>query len=180
MLKLERRLEPSRAVAWASPLLALTLTLAVGFALFVALGKDPLRGLALFFYEPLKNERALAELSIKACPLLLIALGLSLCFRANVWNIGAEGQFILGTLGATGVAIRATPTTPPGFVIGVLVAGFIEGTISQIHPPKLSVVFKISFALMVGSGVYAYLWSGALRRLSRVLSVADRLVTASR
>jgi uncharacterized membrane protein SpoIIM required for sporulation len=45
-----------------------------------------------------------------------------------------------------------------------VLAGFIEGTISQIHPPKLSVAFKVSFALMVGTGVYGYLWSGALRK----------------
>lgn len=45
-----------------------------------------------------------------------------------------------------------------------VLAGFIEGTISQIHPPRLSVAFKVGFALIVGSGVYAYLWSGAVRR----------------
>jgi general nucleoside transport system permease protein len=127
MLKLERRPEPSRVLAFTSPLLALALTLAVGFALFVALGKDPLRGLTLFFYEPLKNERALAELSIKACPLLLIALGLSLCFRANVWNIGAEGQFIFGALGGTAVALRASPSSSPWLVVGVLVGGTLAG-----------------------------------------------------
>ncbi|RYZ04266.1 MAG: ABC transporter permease [Myxococcales bacterium] len=127
MLTLEPRAEPSRALALASPVLALALTLLVGFALFVALGMDPLRGLTLFFYEPLKSERALAELSIKACPLLLIGLGLSLCFRANVWNIGAEGQLILGALGATGVALRATPSSSPWFFVGVLLAGAFAG-----------------------------------------------------
>lgn len=127
LLKVEPRAEPSAALARASPLLALALTMLVGFALFLALGKDPVRGLTLFFYEPLKNERALAELSIKACPLLLISLGLSWCFRANVWNIGAEGQFILGTLGATGVALRATPSSGGWFVVGVLLAGALAG-----------------------------------------------------
>jgi general nucleoside transport system permease protein len=127
VLKLVPRAEPSRAMALASPLLAMALTLLVGFALFAALGKDPLRGLALFFYEPLKNERALAELSLKASPLLLIGLGLSVCFRANVWNIGAEGQFILGALGATGVALRATPSSSPWLAFWVLLAGALAG-----------------------------------------------------
>ena len=48
--------------------------------------------------EPLKNAYQLSELSIKATPLILIALGLAVCYRANVWNIGAEGQFVLGAL----------------------------------------------------------------------------------
>lgn len=127
MLKLEPRPEPSRTLALASPLLALALTVVIGVLLFVALGADPLRGLSMFFYEPVKNARALAELSIKASPLLLIGLGLSLCFRANVWNIGAEGQFILGTLGATGVALHAAPDSSPAFVVVVLGAGALAG-----------------------------------------------------
>ena len=62
------------------------------------LGKDPVRGLAVFFVEPVKSVYALTELAVKATPLLLIALGLAVCFRSNVWNIGAEGQFILGAI----------------------------------------------------------------------------------
>ncbi|HSU42543.1 MAG TPA: ABC transporter permease, partial [Polyangiaceae bacterium] len=87
----------------------------------------PARGLAMFFVEPLRGGRALAELSVKATPLLLIALGLSVAFRANVWNIGAEGQFILGAVAGTGVAIRATPESGHGLVVLVLVAGALGG-----------------------------------------------------
>ena len=72
-----------------SPLLALAITVVLGIALFLLLGKDPLRGLQVFFVEPLKSGYALSELALKATPLLLIALGLALCFRSNVWNIGA-------------------------------------------------------------------------------------------
>ena len=75
--------------------------------LFVLLGKDPLRGLAVFFVEPVKSVYALTELAVKATPLLLIALGLAVCFRSNVWNIGAEGQFIVGAIAASGVAMLA-------------------------------------------------------------------------
>ena len=78
--------------SWASPLLALALTVLIGVALFAVLGKDPLRGLQMFFWEPLRNAYALGELMVKATPLLLIALGLAVCFRSNVWNIGAEGS----------------------------------------------------------------------------------------
>ncbi len=109
MLKLEARPEPSRAMSIASPLLALAITVVIGTCLFVLLGKDPLRGLAVFFVEPLKSVYALTELAVKATPLLLIALGLAVCFRSNVWNIGAEGQFIVGAIAASGVAMQATP-----------------------------------------------------------------------
>jgi simple sugar transport system permease protein len=127
MLRLEPRASASRVMALASPLLALVLTTLAGVALFVALGKDPLRGLEMFFVEPLAGTRALAELSVKATPLLLIGLGLCVAFRANVWNIGAEGQFMLGALAATGVAIRATPETGHGVVVLVLLAGAAGG-----------------------------------------------------
>jgi simple sugar transport system permease protein len=127
MLRLEPRAEPSRAMALGSPLIALALTVCIGVALFAALGKDPLRGLEMFFVEPLKSTRALSELSIKATPLLLIALGLSVCFRSNVWNIGAEGQFILGAVAASGIAIRATPETSSLVVLPMLLAGVVGG-----------------------------------------------------
>jgi simple sugar transport system permease protein len=81
----------------------------------------------MFFVEPLKTARALGELSIKATPLLLVGLGLCVCFRSNVWNIGAEGQFILGAVSASAVAIRATPESGPGTVIAILVAGIAGG-----------------------------------------------------
>src|SRR6476659_8659477 len=106
----------------ASPLIALAITI-----LFVLLGKDPLRGLAVFFVEPVKSIYALTELAVKATPLLLIALGLALCFRSNVWNIGAEGQFILGAIAASGVAMQATATTGPWFFVPVIVAGALGG-----------------------------------------------------
>lgn len=127
MLKLERRAERSRVLGLLSPLIALSITVAVGLLLFAALGKDPLRGLEMFFYEPVKSTRALAELSIKASPLLLIGLGLSVCFRANIWNIGAEGQFILGTIGAAGFAMHATPTSSSWIFLPVLLAGTAAG-----------------------------------------------------
>src|SRR6185503_10115971 len=107
--RLEPRPAPSRALLYGSPLLALGLTLVVCAALFLWLGKDPWRGLSLFFLEPLESPRALGELSVKATPLLLMGLGLCLSYRANVWNIGAEGQFVLGAICGGGVALCATP-----------------------------------------------------------------------
>ena len=111
----------------ASPLIALAITVVVGTVLFVLLGKDPLRGLAVFFVEPLRGSYALTELAVKATPLLLIALGLAVCFRSNVWNIGAEGQFIVGAIFASGVAMQATGASGGWFFVPVLVGGVVGG-----------------------------------------------------
>jgi simple sugar transport system permease protein len=127
MWRLEARPEPSRALSLASPLIALVITVLVGVALFAALGKDPVRGLQMFFVEPLKTPYALSELSIKATPLILIALGLAVCFRSNVWNIGAEGQFVLGALAGGWVALQAGPQSSGGIVVLILLAGVAGG-----------------------------------------------------
>ena len=96
-------------------------------ALFLLLGKDPLRGLQIFFVEPVKSLYALTELAVKATPLLLIALGLAVCYRSNVWNIGAEGQFVIGALVAGGVALMAGKDTSRLIVIAILLAGVLGG-----------------------------------------------------
>jgi simple sugar transport system permease protein len=127
MLKLEVRPQPSKAWSYASPLLALVITVVIGVILFAALGKDPVRGLQVFFMEPLKSWYAVGELMVKATPLLLIALGLAVCFRSNVWNIGAEGQFVIGAICAGGVALLADKTTGPWIVPAVLLAGVLGG-----------------------------------------------------
>ncbi|QPF76485.1 ABC transporter permease [Roseateles sp. DAIF2] len=127
MIKLEVRPQPSKWMSLASPLLALALTVVLGLGLFVLLGKDPLRGLQMFFWEPIKNAYAWSELGIKATPLVLIALGLAVCFRSNVWNIGAEGQFIVGALAGGWVAMQATPDTGRGIVVLILLAGMAGG-----------------------------------------------------
>jgi ABC-type uncharacterized transport system permease subunit len=108
MLKLETRAQPSKLMSLASPLIALLLTAVFAALLFLALGKDPVRGLAVFFFEPLNGMRATTEVLLKATPLIVIALGLAACYRSNVWNIGAEGQFLLGAVGGGGMALWLT------------------------------------------------------------------------
>ena len=127
MLKLEARPQPSKLMSTASPLLALAITVLIGIVLFTLLGKDPLKGLYVFFIEPVKSLYALSELTVKATPLILIALGLAVCFRSNVWNIGAEGQFVVGALCAGWVAMQATPEMGRWIVIPILVAGVLGG-----------------------------------------------------
>ena len=127
MFKLEPRAQSSRLWTYGSPLLALAVTVLIGVILFMALGKDPVRGLQVFFWEPIKSAYALGELGIKATPLLLIALGLAVCFRSNIWNIGAEGQYIIGAIFAGGVALTAGKDTGGWIVVAVLLAGVLGG-----------------------------------------------------
>ena len=127
VLKLEARPEPSAFWSYASPVLALLCTVVIGVILFAMLGKDPVRGLQVFFWEPIRSGYAVGELVVKATPLLLIALGLAVCFRSNVWNIGAEGQYILGAIAASGVALLADAGSSRWIVVFILLAGVAGG-----------------------------------------------------
>lgn len=131
MLKLEARPQPSKVMSLGSPLIALALTVVLASLLFIALGKDPVRGLSIFFVEPLSGLRATAEVLLKATPLMLCALGLAVCYRANVWNIGAEGQFLLGAIAGGGVALWLTTQGITGargvYSPLVLLAGAVGG-----------------------------------------------------
>ncbi|MDO8449414.1 MAG: ABC transporter permease [Rhodoferax sp.] len=127
MLKLEARPQPSSAWSYGSPLLALAITVIIGAIMFTVLGKDPLKGLEMFFWQPIRNSYALGELLVKATPLLIIALGLAVCFRSNVWNIGAEGQYVIGAIFAGGVALMADQTTGRWIVLPIVLAGMLGG-----------------------------------------------------
>ncbi len=129
MLRLEARPQPSRVWSYASPLLALAITVVIGVVLFLLLGKDPVRGLQVFFWDPIKSTYALSELMIKATPLMIIALGLALCFRSNVWNIGAEGQFVIGAIFAAGVALQVDSSWGWLAVPAVLLGGVVGGMV---------------------------------------------------
>ena len=127
MIRLEPRPQSSALWSYGSPILALVITVLIGLALFTLLGKDPVKGLLVFFWEPIRTPYAVGELMVKATPLLVIALGLAVCFRSNVWNIGAEGQFVLGALAGGGVALLADKGTGAWIVPAILLAGVLGG-----------------------------------------------------
>ena len=133
MIALEARPEPSQLYAWLSPVIALAMTVAVATLLFIALGRDPVAGLRIFLWEPLNSTRAISEVALKSTPLVLCALGLALCFRSNVWNIGAEGQFVLGAITGGGLALWFTANQIPigrwAFFPLVIVAGALGGMV---------------------------------------------------
>lgn len=153
-LKLEARPAASRRMRWLSPLAAVVLTLACSLLLFAALGKDPVLGFTVFFLHPLKDGYALSELLLKAAPLMLIATGLAIGYRANVWNIGAEGQFIAGAIAATGVALAAGEQPAPYTWVLMLAAGALGGMAWGALPALLRTRFNANEILVTLMMVY--------------------------
>jgi general nucleoside transport system permease protein len=125
--RLTRRAQASRSMQWLAPVLAVGLTLVVGLAVFAALGQDPVRAFHAFFIEPLADANGVAELLLKASPLCLMALGLAIGYRANVWNIGAEGQMYIGGVFATGLAIHLQHAIGGILLPLMIVAGALGG-----------------------------------------------------
>ena len=106
---IERRTDAGPMAAWLAPAIALLLTVLTCMLLFALLGRAPEQVIEVFFFAPLATLRGWGEVGLKAAPLILCGVGLALCFRANVWNIGAEGQLIAGAIAGGGVALLATP-----------------------------------------------------------------------
>jgi len=141
-LALERRAQTTLAMQIASPLIAVALTLVSAVVIFIALGQDPARALHAYFISPVSDAWGLQEVAVKATPLVLIAVGLALCYQSNNWNIGAEGQLLMGAMAGTWVAI-ATHGTPngPWVLPAMLVAGALGGAAFAAIPAALKTRF---------------------------------------
>ena len=139
MLRLEVRQQRSRGWTAASPILAVVATMVAGGLLFAVLGKSPVEAIRTIFWDPLFSELAWyyrPQLVIKAAPLVLIALGLSLGFRAGIWNIGAEGQYIMGAIFGAGAALAFYPAEH-GFIFPLMIAAAIFGGVLWAMIPAL-------------------------------------------
>lgn len=141
-LVLEKRAETPLALKLGSPLLAVALTLASAVVIFAAMGQDPLHALHVFFILPLSDSWGLQEVAVKATPLVLIAVGLALCYRSNNWNIGAEGQFLVGAMAGGWLAL-ATHGAPDGpwLMPAMLAAGAAGGALFALVPALLKTRF---------------------------------------
>lgn len=173
MIRLEKRAEPSRFWTLATPFLAVLMTMVVGGAMFAALGSDPFEAIRIIFWDPLFSEQFAAysrpQLLVKAGPLILIAIGLSLGFKAGIWNIGAEGQYIIGAICGAGMGLAFYPAE--SFVIFPLMvlAGALGGWAWAMIPAVLKVRFgtnEILVSLMlvyVAEAILASVSSGLLK-----------------
>src|ERR1700694_350800 len=144
-LALERRAERSATIAITSPLIAIGLTPVTLAVLFAILGKNPITALGVYFLDPLTDSYSLIEIAVKATPLVMIAVGLSLCYIANVWNIGAEGQFLIGAVCGSWIAVKTQGTDAGAWVLpAMLVAGAIGGALYALIPAICKVRFGAS------------------------------------
>ncbi|MDG1115853.1 MAG: ABC transporter permease [Flavimaricola sp.] len=172
VIRLEKRPQPSQVWTWATPLLAVLATMIAGGILFAILGKDPFEAIRTIFWDPLFGEfssYSRPQLLVKAGPLILIAVGLSLGFRAGIWNIGAEGQYIMGAICAAAVALAAYPSESVLIFPAMIVAGALGGLLWAMIPAILRVRFgtnEILVSLMlvyVAENILAYMALGPLR-----------------
>jgi len=146
--RLETRPQPPLWMQYIPPLIALALTLLGGFVLFGALGRNPVESFKVFFVNPLHDSYSVCELVLKATPLMLIGIGLSVGFRAGVWNIGAEGQYILGAIFATGVALYAPEGAGAWVLPAMALAGMAGGALWAAIPALLRTWFRTNEILV--------------------------------
>ena len=144
LMRLEPRRQESRAMMLAAPVIAVAATLLVGAALFTLLGHDGLGAVYEIFVKPLFNPYRWQDLLVKAAPLAMIATGLAIGFRANVWNIGAEGQYILGGLAGTGVALATLDMTGSWILPAMLVCGILGGMAWAAIPALLKTTLGVN------------------------------------
>lgn len=144
MIQLEKRPQPSQAWSLLTPVVAVVVTMIVGGILFWALGKNPFEAIRTIFYDPLFGDFASytrPQLLVKGGPLILIAIGLSLGFRAGIWNIGAEGQYIVGAICGAGAGLAFYPTESFLVFPVMVIAGAFGGMIWAMIPALLKVKF---------------------------------------
>src|ERR1700742_1508820 len=144
-LVLERRRERSTAIAVASPLIAVVLTIIPFAILFAVMGKNPLSAIYVYFIEPLTDPFSLQEIAVKATPLVIIAVGLALCYIANIWNIGAEGQFIVGAVCGSWLAVRTNGTDVGHWLLPTMILlGALGGALYALIPAICRIYFGAS------------------------------------
>ena len=174
MLTLEKRPSPSKFWTAATPVLAVLLTMIAGGVMFAILGKNPFEAIRIIFWDPLFNPDLAAysrpQLLVKAAPLILIAVGLSLGFRAGIWNIGAEGQYIMGAIFGAAVGLGFYPDERRILVLPLMViAGVFGGWLWAMIPAILRTRFRTNEILVslllvyVAQAILSSMALGALR-----------------
>ena len=165
-IRMELRPNPSRLMVYFSPIIAVLLTILAAMILFKFLNVDPIQAIKTFFIEPVTSLEGLAELFVKATPLILIGIGLSFGFQADIWNIGAEGQLTIGALAGGGLALAFYNTESVLLLPAMLLAGILGGMAWASIPAWLKTKFntnEILSSLMmtyVGLLVLSYLIHG--------------------
>jgi ABC-type uncharacterized transport system permease subunit len=144
-LKIEKRLTPSRTASFLVPFISLLLALIFGGIILLAAGANPLTTYKAMFLGAFGNKYNLSETMVKAIPLMLCGLGVSIAFRMLFWNIGAEGQLAVGGIAAAGVALFGAELLPPALLLpAMLVAGFVAGALWGLVPALLKAFIRVN------------------------------------
>ncbi len=148
VFKIEPRPIPSKAMKYFSPLIAALLMLFSGLLIFILLGKNPALAFHAFFIEPINDLYGLGELIIKASPLMIIGVGLAIGFKANIWNIGAEGQLAMGAIFGGGVALYFNESTSSLILPAMFAGGIIGGMLWASIPAFLKIRYNANEILV--------------------------------
>lgn len=148
MIRIEPRPQPSRLMSYLSPLIAVVLTLVTGIIFSALVGMNPLDAFHAFFIAPIDDLYGLGELGVKAAPLMLIAVGLAIGFRSNVWNIGAEGQLTAGAIVGGGIALYFYEVESAWILPLMVVGGAIGGMLWASIPAFLKTRFNTNEILV--------------------------------
>jgi simple sugar transport system permease protein len=172
MITLIKRPTPSKGWSYATPVVAVLATMVAGGLLFAALGKNPVEAIRVIFWDPLFGANAAyfrSQLLVKAAPLILIASGLAVGFRAGIWNIGAEGQYIIGAICGAAVALSVYPAESAWLFPAMVIAGALGGLLWGMIPALLKTLFGTSEILVslmlvyVAQNLLAYVAFGPLK-----------------
>jgi simple sugar transport system permease protein len=142
--RLEKRREPSRLMLYAAPVGAVLLTMVLGAIIFTLMGYNGIGAVVEIFTKPITNPLKWQDLGIKAAPLVIIGVGLSIAYRANVWNIGAEGQYVAGAMAGTAVALLTMGMEGPWILPAMIVAGVVGGMAWGAVPALLKTEFGVN------------------------------------
>ena len=143
-IRLEKRLEPSKAMLYLTPIGAVLVTAIVGMIVFRLIGSDGIGAVREIFLTPILNPLKWQDLAVKSAPLIIIAVGLSIGYRANVWNIGAEGQYVVGALFGTAVALVTRDMSGPWILPLMIVSGMIGGMLWASVPALLKTRLQVN------------------------------------
>lgn len=163
-MRIELIRRPERSGAWTvlSPVLAIALTVAAGAIIFALSGIDPVRGLSAYFVEPLLRAWTLQELVVKATPLIIIAVGLALCFRSNNWNIGAEGQLTVGAICGSLIPVLMPEfqnwATLPLMLLMAMIGGGLYAAIPAFLKTRFGTNEILTSLMLVYVGTYLLDW----------------------
>ena len=163
MLQLERRRAPSRLMLATTPIIAVILTMLAGGLLFYLMGKNPIEAIRIIFIDPFLSPYTRSQLLVKAGPLILIATGLALGFRAGIWNIGAEGQYVMGAIAGGAVGLAFWGIESPFVLPLMILAGALGGFLWAMIPAILKIKFNANEILVSLLLVYvAFILLGAM------------------